>query len=174
MQNTDHSMDVVTPANLPTESQPHTIVLQPGHDTGTVDSLEFRQLLKQSLDEATETVVVDLIWMNSLDARTTSVLIEGIQWAIALQKSLTFKSIDRATRQMLDTEYHRQRTRMLGTMQTSFTPDLEQFCESRQQQKARVASSLEDLDHHYLPQFPYRPGLDEASQFAILRTHQPA
>jgi anti-anti-sigma regulatory factor len=174
MQNTDHSTDVVTRANLPTESLPHIIVLQPGYETGTIESLEFQRSLKQALEQATDAVIVDLMWVNTLDAHTTSVLVDGIRWAISLQKSLAFKSIDRATRQMLDAECYRQRVTKFGIMQASFMPDLEQFCEIRQQQKAQIASNVENSGRQYLPQFPYCPELGDASQFAVLRTHQTA
>lgn len=156
------------------QPQPYTIVLQPGKGTGKVDILELHQAIKYALEQATDAVIVDLMWVPSLNPHALSVLVDGIQKAIAIGKSLSFRSVNSATRQILETEQHRHHTAHVGVQQSSFTQDLEQFFDSRQQQQARNSNHFHTVDSRISPQFSYYPDLEDASQFAVLRTHQTA
>jgi anti-anti-sigma regulatory factor len=175
MQNAvpDSFPSVTRRPNSPSQPQPYTIVLQPGKGTGKVDTLELHQSIKQALEQATDAVIVDLIWVPSLNPHTMSVLIGGIQKAIAMGKSLSFQSVNSATRQILEAEQHRHHTAKFGVQQSSFAQDLEQFFDSRKQQTKRT-SQFSNTDSKISPQFSQYPGLEDASQFAVLRTHQPA
>ncbi|MBW4520482.1 MAG: hypothetical protein KME16_12375 [Scytolyngbya sp. HA4215-MV1] len=109
------------------EPQPYTIVLQPGSSTNRVESYEFQAELYRALDDATDAVVVDLLWTDGLSNQAIAVLSAGIKKALLLGKALSFQSMNSATRQALQREWHHHRSLFLGTWNSSFAGELEQF-----------------------------------------------
>lgn len=88
----------------PEGSQPSTIVLRPNGCLGGANCLEFQQQLHQALELTTETVVVDLLWVDAVEAEGIQVLIEGLQKATQLDKILSLRSLDLDTRAALEAQ----------------------------------------------------------------------
>ena len=108
------------------EPQPYTIVLQPGNSI-PIESHEFQIELYQALDNATDAVVVDLLWIDGLSNQAIAILSNGIKKALMLGKALSFQSMNSAARQALQREWHCHRASFLGTWNNSFADELEQF-----------------------------------------------
>lgn len=107
-----------------------TIALQPTGPLDKANSLAFQKMLEDSLEQATEAVIVDMLWIESTDSNGIAVLVAGIQRAAALGKSLSFLSMDRLTRTALETEWNRQRELNFGPWNDLFAQDLEQFLDN--------------------------------------------
>lgn len=77
--------------------RPRTVVLRPN---GCLDSSSipaFTEALEQALDLTTDTVVVDLLWVDSVGKDGITCLIAGLQRAQALGKTLSLRFMDITT-----------------------------------------------------------------------------
>jgi anti-anti-sigma regulatory factor len=116
----------LTELQSPFESQPYTIVLQPGNSL-PIESHEFQLELYRALENATDAVVVDLLWIDGLSNQAIAILSNGIKKALILGKALSFQSMSSAARQALQREWHHHRASFLGTWNNCFAGELEQF-----------------------------------------------
>jgi len=131
MHSTLDPIDITSPVSHPTPTaRPHALVLQPNGCLDRNTSQEFQQVLQSALEQATEAVIVDLLWVDSTDAAGISALVNGMQHASALKKSLSFQSMDMRTRTALETEWNQQWERSVGSWNRLFQHDLEQFLDS--------------------------------------------
>lgn len=112
---------------IPLETTPHTIVLQPGGNLDPISSSEFRVQLEAAIEQVTDAVIVDFLWVNSTDSQGIAALVAGIQRAATLGKAISFQSMDARTRAALEQEWNRQRRLSFGPWQDQFKDDLEQF-----------------------------------------------
>ncbi|UBF26680.1 STAS domain-containing protein [Kovacikia minuta CCNUW1] len=103
------------------------IVLQPNGSLDSTSSSEFQSVLEESLEQVTEGVIVDLLWVESTDADGIAALVAGIQRATLLGKLLSFQAMDGQTRAALEVEWNRQREISFGPRNDLFEKDLERF-----------------------------------------------
>lgn len=91
---------IFTPSSSvsPTEGgRPRTVVLRPNGCLDSVNSSSFTKALEQALELTTETVVVDLLWVDSVQPEGITCLIAGLKRASALGKTLSLRFMDVAT-----------------------------------------------------------------------------
>ncbi len=112
---------------LPTAERPVMLVLQPTGDLNCHNSLAFQKALKASLEQVKEAVVVDLLWVNSIDSYGMTAIIQGLRTAIALGKMLSFQASSPALQLALEKEWQRQRQATLGTWDGIFGAQLEAY-----------------------------------------------
>ena len=108
-------------------NHPQTIVLQPYGDLTESESHHFRQTLEEALELAADNVIVDLLWVQHIDSQGIAALVSGIEKAMRLSKSISFKGMNHHTRFDMESEWERQRQIQFGTWIDSFKEDLEAF-----------------------------------------------
>lgn len=129
-QNLVHAAQVNTASE---EGYAGTIVLQPYALSG-VDGARFQQSLTEALTHA-NAVIVDLLWVDSIEKDHIQILFSGMQRAYLLGKLLSFLSIDHATRSTLDCLWEQYREREALTCYEVFTPDFEQFLDRHREDR---------------------------------------
>jgi len=117
-------------ANPLPKAKPGTIVLQPNGSLDRTSSPEFQRVLEESLEQVTDAVIVDFLWIESTDIYGVAVLMAGIQRAAVLGKVLTFQSMDVQTWTALASEWDRQREINFGSWNDVFEKDLERFLDT--------------------------------------------
>ncbi|MBW4578460.1 MAG: hypothetical protein KME42_02680 [Tildeniella nuda ZEHNDER 1965/U140] len=113
--------------DLSPATKPHTIVLQPSAALNRANSLEFQLALEKALEQVTEAVIVDLIWVNSTDTYGIAALIAGIQRAAALGKFLSFQSMAANSQLALELAWAHQQESISGAWTHTFSSELESF-----------------------------------------------
>lgn len=113
----------------PSDTKPHTIVLQPDGNLDPISSSQFRVQLEAAIEQVTDAVIVDFLWVKSTDPQDIAALVAGIQRAATLGKAISFQSMDAHTRAAIEQEWNRQRQLNLGPWTDRFKDDLEQFLE---------------------------------------------
>jgi len=83
--------------NTAAEKSPRTIVLRPNGCLNAMSSPVFTKALEQALELTTDTVVVDLLWVDSVETEGISTLIAGLKRASAMGKTLSLRFMDVAT-----------------------------------------------------------------------------
>lgn len=116
--------------DTPLETKPHTIVLQPDGNLDPISSSEFRVQLEAAIEQVTDAVIVDFLWVKSTDPQGIAALVAGIQRAATLGKAISFQSMDAQTRAAIEQEWNRQRQLSFGPWQDRFKDDLEQFLDT--------------------------------------------
>ena len=119
-------------------SQLAMIVLQPGGVLDRSSSPAFQRVLEDSLTQAAETVIVDLLWVEATDTHGILALVAGMQRAAELGKSLTLQSMDSQTRLALEAEWNRQREISFGPWNELFEQNLEQFLNGGQRRREKL------------------------------------
>lgn len=94
--------------NLAEQKRPRTIVLRPNGCLDDVSGPAFEKALEQALELTTEAVVVDLLWIDTVEAEGISCLIAGLKRASALGKTLSLRFMDVATQAAVEAACHRQ------------------------------------------------------------------
>jgi anti-anti-sigma regulatory factor len=126
--------DCYTNSEAPTEilpERPYTLVLQPIGFLDQESSREFEAALDKALDEVSESVLIDFLWLKGIDAYGVSVLVGGVEKATRLNKSLYMQSMNRCIQVAMQNEWEQRRTQRLGTWKNSFAADLEQYLDSK-------------------------------------------
>lgn len=111
----------------PAASHPSTIVLQPSSELTQDNSLVFQRSLEAALDLAKDSVIVDLLWVETTDAAGISALVVGLEKAACLGKTISFQSMRHQTRVAMEVEWQRQRHQRLGTWHDLTEANLAQF-----------------------------------------------
>jgi anti-anti-sigma factor len=106
---------------------PDTIVLQPKGCLDYSKSFEFQKVLEESLELATDRVVIDLIRVDYIDPWGVAALVAAMQHAMALGRTISFQSMDLSTRAAVETEVVRQREINFGPWNDTFGVDFEHF-----------------------------------------------
>jgi anti-anti-sigma regulatory factor len=118
-----------------------TVVLQP-KQLDAVAGQAFMAQLQEALCQAS-VVLVDLIWIEHVGDAALSRLIHGMQLAQERGKTLSFLSMDSATRQKLDAYWEADRVAATAHQSEAFAPDFEQFLASYQARKAATMIAME-------------------------------
>jgi anti-anti-sigma regulatory factor len=113
--------------NLVPDVKPTILVLQPSGALTQANSREFQYELENALEQVTEAVIVDLIWVDSTDAYGIAALVAGLERAKALSKFLSFQSMNGSDRLALETAWAHQQETNAGAWTHTFSTDLESF-----------------------------------------------
>lgn len=113
--------------SAPVTEHPTTIVIQPCRALTQENSSAFQQSLESALDLAHESVIVDLLWVETADAAGIAALVGGIEKAAHLGKMISFQAMRHQTRVAMETEWERQRLLRLGVWHDRCEATLEQF-----------------------------------------------
>ena len=117
----------LTLPHLASAVRPSFLVLQPDGSLNQANSSDFQHGLESILEQATDGVVVDLLWVGSLDAYGIAALVAGIQRATALGKRMLFQALDANNRLALETEWAQQQESSIGAWKHTFDSNLEAF-----------------------------------------------
>lgn len=109
------------------QDDPTMLVLQPVGRLDQMTSLAFQQALEQALDQASEAVIVDLLWVDFTDTHGLLALLAGIQRAAAIGKFLTFQAMAKETRSALTEMWNHQQETCLGGWDAMFEKGLESY-----------------------------------------------
>lgn len=124
----------LAPAALVSElSQPQTIVLQPNGALNRENSQSFGRSLAAAIELTRESVIVDLLWVDEIDAEGIVALVAAIEKAGCSGKAISFQAMDNRTRLAMEAEWDRQRQIRFGSWTDAFGADLEQFLDSLSQ-----------------------------------------
>jgi anti-anti-sigma regulatory factor len=104
---------------------PKTVVLQP---IGVLTDGAFQVQFQQAIEQA-DAIVIDLLWVTQTDPTGIEFLLNGLNQARALGKSLSFLSMEHKTRTQLDAAWQNQRAKDVAEQATVFAPEFEQFLE---------------------------------------------
>jgi hypothetical protein len=84
-------------------------------------------MLEEALEQAQTTVIVDFLWVSSLDSDAIKVLVLAMEKAVALGKMLSFHSLESSLRSAVDAEWVRRQELLYGSWNSVFQHDLEIF-----------------------------------------------
>lgn len=90
------------------DRRPRTVVLRPNGRLDAVSSPAFTKALQQALELTAETVVVDLLWVESVEPEGIACLIAGLKRASGLGKTLSLRFMDVATQAAVQAASERQ------------------------------------------------------------------
>lgn len=105
---------------------PSMVVLQPNGSLSEITGTPFKASLGQAIAQA-DSIVVDLLWIDTIDQDGLSILLSGMTQASKLGKSLSFLSMDQRTRCTLDSIWDKLRAANAPVQMDVFTPEFEQF-----------------------------------------------
>jgi ABC-type transporter Mla MlaB component len=114
-------------------------VLQPQALSG-VYGQQFQTVLDQAMQSGAA-VIVDLLWIKEIRSEGLDLLLAAMQQAQAVGVSLSFQSMDQATRNQLDELWEQRRN--LGKPNELFAPDFENFLVSFQSTKEATLRAFE-------------------------------
>jgi anti-anti-sigma regulatory factor len=117
------------------------IVLQPANLSG-IEGEAFARSLQQAIASAS-VILIDLIWIESVDATGMSVLLESMVQAEAAGTSLSFLSMDPSIRQQLDKRWEQRQGPNNAARRDVFAPDFEQFLANYQVRKKATLLAVE-------------------------------
>jgi len=115
-------------------------VLQPRGRLDQTSSPTLQLILEQSLHQATEAVILDLIWVEAIDSVGLEVLKSGVRLAHRLSKALSFHAVSAPTRAALDLEKATLRALSLGKWAEVWQHEFEQFLNRRTIERFAVVS----------------------------------
>ncbi len=110
---------------------PHTLVLQPIGHLDSTNYREFQILLGMALEQAVSGVIVDCLWVETVDEYGIQTLVSGIERAANLGKTISFAAMNPSIRIAMEAEWDRQRDMRFGSWQDLFGSDLEQFLDEQ-------------------------------------------
>lgn len=108
---------------------PTTVVLQPNGNLSDLTGTSFRTRLGDAIAQA-DAIVVDLLWIDTIDQAGLSILLSGMTQAVKLGKSLSFLSMNQQTRSTLDSSWGKLRDLNASAQVDVFTPEFEQFLDN--------------------------------------------
>lgn len=97
-------LDPIDPLEYQTDERPSTIVLRPNGCLGGVSCATFQEALESALTLTTDTVVVDMLWVDSVPAEGIMSLLAGLERATELGKTLSLRSLDVDTHAALEAQ----------------------------------------------------------------------
>ncbi len=103
------------------------IVLPPSPVSPCSQVQMFGQMLENILESAVESVIVDLLWVEAMDATGVAVLVSAAEKASNLGKTLSFQSMNHEIRSAVEMEWDQRRQQRFGTWSDCFDTQLEQF-----------------------------------------------
>lgn len=105
---------------------PSMVVLQPSGSLSEFTGRPFQASLGKAIAQA-DSIVVDLLWIETIDQAGLSILLSGMTQASKLGKSLSFLSMDQKTRCTLDSIWEKLRAADAPAQMDVFAPEFEQF-----------------------------------------------
>ncbi|NDJ19117.1 STAS domain-containing protein [Myxacorys almedinensis] len=115
------------------KATPNTVVLQPSGNLAEPTDTPFQTSLGQAIAQA-DAVVVDLLWIDTIDQSGLSILLSGMTQANKLGKSLSFLSMNQHTRSTLDSIWEKLQEVNASVQTDVFAPEFEQFLDNHQAQ----------------------------------------
>jgi anti-anti-sigma regulatory factor len=110
------------------QSASNTVVLQPrGKLTGAAGTA-FHQGLTAAI-AAADAIVLDMLWVESLDQDTIDRLLSGLKQAHRLGKSIAFLSLDQQVRSQIETIWQQEHQTQILDQAEVFSPEFERFLE---------------------------------------------
>lgn len=103
------------------------VILQPRGCLDAAHGAVLAQALEQILRSAPTAVMLDLMWIDAIDAAALTMLQAAAQLAKTLAVSLAFASVDWHTRQALEAALNRQQTVYTGSWSSTCRPDFQNF-----------------------------------------------
>jgi anti-anti-sigma regulatory factor len=119
----------------------NTIVLQPQSLEGETGQV-FQQSLADALASASA-ILIDLIWIETTSSRTLDILLQALQQAERLGKSLSFLSMDAQSQAALDRRWEQQISATMADRQEIFAPEFEEFLANYQARKAATILAVD-------------------------------
>ncbi len=116
-------------------------VLQPIALLGR-DGTAFQEELVAALNQ-TQSVIVDLLRIETIDPEVMKVLLAAMQQAHKYGKSLSFLSMDAGTQKQLDAMWVARHNQANGDRQDWFAPEFENFLVDNSRQRHRNLNILE-------------------------------
>lgn len=110
--------------------KPAILVLQPNGALNEATSRDFQYELEQALEQAAETVMVDLLWVDAIDAHGIAALVSGLHYAAKLGKFLSFQSMHDCDRTALETAWAHQQDMNAGAWTHTFSSDFALFLDN--------------------------------------------
>jgi anti-anti-sigma regulatory factor len=119
---------------------PKTVVLQPRGYLDQKQGLAFQATLERALRQATQTVIVDLLWIEAIDRTGLQILKAGMQLAAALGKVLSFQPANATVLTVLQPEWTTLRASQLGNWAEVWHEELDNFLGCRMRQRLGMDS----------------------------------
>lgn len=116
--------------NLVPDVKPTILILQPEGSLHEATSHDFQQMLEQALEQVSETVMVDFLWVEAIDAHGIAALVAGLQCAADLGKVLLFQSMNDRDRTALETAWGCQQEVSVGAWTHTFSRDFDLFLDN--------------------------------------------
>jgi anti-anti-sigma regulatory factor len=110
--------------------------------------LAFEGVLNQALATASSDIVVDLLWVQQIDAPAIQFLAQASQRASQLGKSLSFVAMDARTRRSLAEQVLQEHLHARVTWEEQITPGLEGFLSRRPARRRRYRLRRELLSQY--------------------------
>jgi anti-anti-sigma regulatory factor len=117
------------------------VVLQPANLSG-IEAEAFARSLVQALESAA-VILIDLIWIESVDGAGLNVLLESMVRAEEVGTSLSFLSMDPSVRKQLDDRWEQRQAPSNAARRDVFAPDFEQFLANYQVRKKATLLAVE-------------------------------
>lgn len=109
MLSTPASVSTLSQSSIaPAVSKPFVFVLQPRGVLNHLTSSAFLTEVAVALEQASEQVIVDLLWVDTIDEQGMAMLVASLEQAAVLGKKLVLHSLDYRTRTSLTAAVHRQ------------------------------------------------------------------
>ncbi|MBD2186224.1 STAS domain-containing protein [Planktothrix sp. FACHB-1355] len=94
--------------NTTETGRPRTVVLRPNGCLDNMSCPAFTKALEQALELTSDTVVVDLLWVDNVEAEGVNSLISGLKRAASLGKTLSLRFMDVGTQAAVEAACVRQ------------------------------------------------------------------
>jgi anti-anti-sigma regulatory factor len=123
------------------EAAQQTIVLQPANLIGAEGAV-FQASFNEALQQAA-VILLDLIWLDEIDAAGLAVLLAAMKAAYEVGVTLSFLSMDASTRQWLDAQWEQDNAAVSIGRDDVFAPEFEQFLADYQARKEATLLAVE-------------------------------
>jgi anti-anti-sigma regulatory factor len=131
------------PTGIDSQPLPKTVVLQPRGCLDQKQGLAFQATLEQALRQATQTVIVDLLWVEAIDRTGLQMLKAGMQLAATLGKVLSFQPANATVLTVLQPEWTMLRAGRLGNWAEVWHQELDDFLCCRMRQRVGIEPDQE-------------------------------
>jgi anti-anti-sigma regulatory factor len=117
------------------------VVLQPA-DLSGIEAEAFARSLQQALTTAA-VLLIDLIWIESVDEAGLNILLDSMVRAEEAGASLSFLSMDPSVRKQLDDRWEQRQAPHNAARRDVFAPDFEHFLANYQVRKKATLLAVE-------------------------------
>jgi anti-anti-sigma regulatory factor len=122
--------DVALEEAFPVLSNSPALVLQPPGSLDHTTCPQFRPMLEVALEQTLSRVMIDLLWVETIDEIGVQTLLFAREQAAKLGKIVTFSTMNETVQQAMERAWKQEQdSHMGGNWQDIFDADLEQFLE---------------------------------------------